>query len=111
MTSAPRVGIETHSAAELRRLVAVNDLEVKTEFLPQFLLPLVTQRRRRDNQHSLDSPLKDEFRYDQTRFDRFTQADVVSQKQINARHAHCLQQRDHLVVLNLNGSMERRRKW
>ena len=102
----PRVGIETEAAAQLGGLRAVHDVEVEAELFVHFLLPLLSERGGREDENALDAPLEDQFGKDKAGLDGFAQADVIGEEQAHTRHAHGLEEGDHLVVFNLDGTME-----
>ena len=88
------------------RLTSINQVEAEREFVRHLVTPLEAQRCGRQDEHSLNAPPQQKFAEDESSFDRFTQADVVGDKEIDAWHAQRLEQRHELIVLDLHGAVE-----
>lgn len=104
---APRIGVQTKALLECVGFWPVDDVEGQREFLLHLLSPLVSQRRRADDQDASDAPPNQEFRKDEARFDGLAEADVVSKQQRHSWHLQRLQERHQLEVINLDRAVKR----
>ena len=103
---APRIRIHAEPAAQALGFLAVHHLEAKRELLPQLVLPLPAQRRRRENQDAPDAAPEQQLGEDQPRFDGLAEADVVGNEQAHARHSQRLEERDELVALDAHPAVK-----
>ncbi len=105
---APRIGVWPQFTAHRVGAVAIDHIEVQRKFVPHFIAPLQAQGGRTKDQHALHAPPPQQFGDDQSRFHRFTQANIVSHQQIDARHLECFVERYQLVLFHLNRTKKRR---
>ena len=73
----------------------------------EFVAPLVTERRRGQDEDAANAPPEQQFGEDQPGLDGLAEADVVGDQQADARHREGFQQRDELVVLDPDAAVER----
>ena len=89
-TEGPRIGGETPGAADLRHVFTVHGGECQTEFGFQLVLPLRDHPGGRGDQHEIQAASQEHFPQDQAGLDRLPQADVIRDKQVDARQAEGL---------------------
>ena len=85
--------LATHRGDEL----AIDDLEGETELRAQLVLPLQGHRRRRGNQGEVDASAQQQLAQDQAGLDRFAEADIVGDQQIDPRQLERLAERKELI--------------
>ena len=103
----PRVRVHTEAAAEAVGRLPVHDLEAQRELVAEFVAPLVAKRRRGEDEDAPYAPSEQQLGEDQSRLDGLAQTDVVGDQQAHARHRERLEQRDELVVLDTDTTVER----
>ena len=106
-TAAPGIGIQPHFTPEFIGILAVHQVKREREFAPQFVLPLLTQRSRGEDEHATDAAAQEQFLKDECGFHRLAQADIIGNEKRDAGHTQGLEQGNHLVVFDLHGTMER----
>jgi hypothetical protein len=104
----PRVDREATLATHPRDVVAIEDLEDKTEALVQLRLPLLEHRRRRRDNDRLGLLTQQQLARDQAGLDRLTETSIVGDEEVGARQPKRLAQRLHLVGVDLDARPEGR---
>ena len=102
----PRICVKAEAFSEVISFLTVHEVELKRKTLPHFVAPLETERRRRKNQNASDATPKQELAEDQTCFDRLTSADIVGDEKIVARLTKGLEERNELLIFDLDRAME-----
>ena len=85
----------------------VDDPKAEAELLTHLAPPLLTQARRAHHEDLLSLIPQHELLRDETRFDGLAQSDIVGDQQADPRHSERLDQRQELVVLNVDAGSER----
>jgi hypothetical protein len=91
-------------------VVPINDGEVETEFLCEFVLPLQQHRSGRGDNNHVDAAPQQQFTHDQARLDRLAETDIIGNQQIDTWQIERLGEREKLVGVEPNagakGSLE-----
>ncbi|XYP31467.1 hypothetical protein ACI6GS_06475 [Zavarzinia sp. CC-PAN008] len=104
----PGVNPETALAPHRRDVHAVHQREAQAEARLHLILPLRLGRGRCRDDDRVDPPPEQQFARDQPRLDRFTQANVVGDEQVDAGQLQRLAQWFELVGVKANARTERR---
>ena len=91
--------------------LTVDHLEGQRELLPEFLLPLVTERGGCQNEDAPDTAAEQEFGEDEPGFDGLAESNVVRDEQTDPGHAQGLQEGNELEVLDANPAVEGASDW
>ena len=73
----PWIDVNSPFSAKLANGLTVNDPEFQTKLVSHLLLPLDLQRGWTHDEYCADPVTNDHLLYDKSRFDGFSQADVV----------------------------------
>ena len=88
-------------------VLGVDHLEAKAKLLAHLALPFLAQTRRAHHQNLLCLVPQHQLLRDQTRFYGLGQPDIVGNQQADPRHSERFDQRQELIILNINASSER----
>src|ERR1039458_4352698 len=103
---APRVGVQAKAPLNRVRFGAVDQIEVERELRLHLALPLLCERRGRENQDPPHTAADQQFRENEASLDCLSQADVVREQQRYAWHLKGFQQRNELKVIHLDRAKE-----
>jgi hypothetical protein len=102
----PWVDTESALSPDFLNVVFVEDLEGQSEPRVEFLLPLQEHRWRAGNDDFSGLLPEQQFSCDEPGFDSLAEADVVGNKEVNARELERFAQRLQLVGFDLDASAE-----
>lgn len=100
--------MDTAFATEALDVLGVDDPKLEAEFLLHLGLPFDLQAGGANDEHGPGAMTDEQLLDDQSRLDRFTQADIVRDEEIDAGHLDGSNQRIELVVLDGYPAPERR---
>jgi hypothetical protein len=104
----PRVDAVSALAADAFHVVAVENLEGETEAILQLVTPLEKHRGRAGHDDFLHSAAQQQFGRDESRFDGFSEADIVCDEEVHARQPERLVERLQLIRIDADAGPERR---
>ena len=91
------------ASLQLQRSRIGDQREPQTEALPHLLVPLRQQRAgRRDDQHAVRTPPRDQFADDEPGLDRLAEADAIGKQKTRPRQFERTHERNELVRLDLH---------
>lgn len=103
----PGVDVDAPATAQVAHQARIDDAEVEAELVAHLVAPLDLQGGRADNEDLPGSVADNEFQRHQARFDGFSEAHIVGDKQVDPGHLDRPDDRVKLVVFDLNPRAER----
>jgi hypothetical protein len=104
----PWIHVQAPPPPEFPHQLTVHDPKLQTELVPHLIPPLNLNRGRAHNDDTADPVPEDQFLSDQSGLNRFAEADIIGDQEINPRHPQGADDGIKLVFLDLNTATERR---